>query len=106
MPNEFLDGDFGVVPCFGVASSLGFDLGAPRRHYNNQIKARPDFFEHCLNLKMRNSPKHKLGTTLAIPPQIKTMRKIMERAIIKRFDPTELLFLPLPASRHDRPFPN
>jgi hypothetical protein len=43
MPNEFLDGDFGVVPCFGVASSLGFDLGAPRRHYNNQIKARPDF---------------------------------------------------------------
>jgi hypothetical protein len=27
---------------FGVASSLWLDLGAQRRHYNNQIKAPPN----------------------------------------------------------------
>jgi hypothetical protein len=31
----------GVVPEFDVVSSLWLDIGAERRHYNNQIEAPP-----------------------------------------------------------------
>jgi hypothetical protein len=33
--------DLAVVPEFDVVSSLWLDIGAERRHYNNQIKALP-----------------------------------------------------------------